>query len=145
MARYLRLLFIFALTSPFGGIIILLYCLEQASGIYNTRFAIVLPLIDLYMFFAFYWMRSHFVKMPPELSEAARIDGVPTWDLLRRIQVPLVMPPDRFTGDQCPFEPGISFFSHWCLLKTPWNAPWLVRLEPSKGIRPLALLCFTEN
>ncbi len=86
-------LFIFGLTLPFGGIIIPLYFLERTIGIYNTRLAIVLPLIGLYMPFAVYWMRSHFVNMPPEISEAARVDGATTWDLFRRIHVPLAIPP----------------------------------------------------
>lgn len=92
-SRFLLILFIFGLTLPFGGIIIPLYYLERAIGIYNTRLAIVLPLIGLYMPFAVYWMRSHFVNMPPEISEAARVDGATTWDLFRRIHVPLATPP----------------------------------------------------
>ena len=46
-SRILLLLFVFGLTLPFGGIIVPLYYLERAIGIYNTRFAIVLPLIGL--------------------------------------------------------------------------------------------------
>jgi raffinose/stachyose/melibiose transport system permease protein len=92
-SHFLLVLFIFGLTLPFGGIIIPLYYLERSIGIYNTRFAIVLPLIGLYMPFAVYWMRSHFVNVPPELTEAARIDGATTWDLFRRIHIPLAMPP----------------------------------------------------
>lgn len=92
-SRFLLVLFIFGLTLPFGGIIIPLYFLERSIGIYNTRLAIVLPLIGLYMPFAVYWMRSHFVNVPPELTEAAQIDGATTWDLFRRIHVPLAMPP----------------------------------------------------
>lgn len=92
-SRLLLVLFIFGLTLPLGGIIIPLYFLERAIGIYNTRFAIVLPLIGIYMPFSVYWMRSHFVNMPPELTEAARVDGATTWDLFRRIHVPLAAPP----------------------------------------------------
>ena len=92
-SRFLLVLFIFGLTLPFGGIIIPLYFLEKSIGIYNTRLAIVLPLIGLYMPFAVYWMRSHFVNVPPELTEAARIDGATTWDLFRRVHIPLALPP----------------------------------------------------
>jgi raffinose/stachyose/melibiose transport system permease protein len=92
-SRVLLGLFIFGLTLPFGGIIVPLYFLERAIGIYNTRLAIVMPLIGLYMPFAVYWMRSHFVNMPPEISEAALVDGATTWDLFRRIHVPLATPP----------------------------------------------------
>jgi raffinose/stachyose/melibiose transport system permease protein len=76
-------LFVFGLTLPFQGIIIPIYILERAMGIYNTQFAIALPLIALYMPFAVFWMRAHFVNMPVEISEAARVDGATTWDLFR--------------------------------------------------------------
>src|SRR5579859_6802951 len=88
-ANVLLLLFVFGLTLPFPGIIIPIYFLERAMGVYNTRLAIVLPLIALYMPFAVFWMRAHFVNMPMEMSEAARVDGASTWDLFWRIHVPL--------------------------------------------------------
>ncbi len=89
----LLLIFVFGLTLPFPGIIIPIYFLERAMGIYNTRLALVLPLIGLYMPFAVFWMRAHFVNMPIEISEAARVDGANTWDLFWRIHVPLARGP----------------------------------------------------
>jgi raffinose/stachyose/melibiose transport system permease protein len=92
-ARVLLFLFVFGLTLPFPGIIIPIYFLERAVGIYNTRLAIVLPLISLYMPFAVYWMRAHFVNMPTEISDAARVDGASTWDMFWSIHVPLARAP----------------------------------------------------
>src|SRR6476619_1666112 len=92
-SRFLLLLFVFGLTLPFGGIIVPLYYLERGAGLYNTRLAIVLPLIGLYMPFAVFWMRAHFVNMPGEISDAARVDGATTWDLFRRIHLPLARAP----------------------------------------------------
>ncbi|MEZ4672522.1 MAG: carbohydrate ABC transporter permease [Anaerolineae bacterium] len=97
-SRILLLLFVFGLTLPFGGIIVPLYYLERAIGIYNTRLAIVLPLIGLYMPFAVFWMRAHFVNMPAEISEAARVDGATTWDLFWRIHLPLARAPMASLG-----------------------------------------------
>jgi raffinose/stachyose/melibiose transport system permease protein len=97
-ARVLLFLFVFGLTLPFGGIIVPLYYLERALGIYNTRLAIVLPLIGLYMPFAVFWMRAHFVNMPSEISEAARVDGATTWDLFLRIHLPLARAPISSLG-----------------------------------------------
>ena len=97
-ANTLLLLFVFGLTLPFTGIIIPIYFLERAMGIYNTRLAIVLPLIALYMPFAVFWMRAHFVNMPTEMSEAARVDGASTWDLFWRIHVPLARAPIASLG-----------------------------------------------
>jgi raffinose/stachyose/melibiose transport system permease protein len=92
-ARLILLLFVFGLTLPFEGIITPLYYLARSMGILNTRVAIVLPLIGLFMPFAVFWMRAHFVNMPAELSEAAEVDGASTWDLFWRIHVPLARAP----------------------------------------------------
>ncbi len=97
-SRVLLPLFVFGLTLPFGGIIVPLYYLERAIGIYNTRLAIALPLIGLYMPFAVYWMRAHFVNMPSEITEAALIDGASNWDLFWHIHVPLATPPITSLG-----------------------------------------------
>jgi raffinose/stachyose/melibiose transport system permease protein len=97
-ARYLLLLFIFGLTLPFEGIITPLYFLARQMGILNSRFAIVFPLIGLFMPFAVYWMRAHFVNMPSEVSEAAKVDGASTWDLFWRIHVPLARAPIASLG-----------------------------------------------
>ena len=97
-SRLLLSLFVFGLTLPFGGIIVPLYYLERAMGIYNTRLAIVLPLIALYMPFAVFWMRAHFVNMPTEISEAARVDGATIWDLFWRIHLPLARAPIASLG-----------------------------------------------
>lgn len=97
-AKYLLLLFIFGLTLPFEGIITPLYFLARQIGILNSRLAIVLPLIGLFMPFAVYWMRAHFVNMPSEVSEAAKVDGASTWDLFWRIHVPLARAPIASLG-----------------------------------------------
>jgi raffinose/stachyose/melibiose transport system permease protein len=92
-ARWLLILFIFGLTLPFEGIITPLYFLSRELGILNTRLAIALPLIGLFMPFAVFWMRAHFVNMPSDITDAARADGASTWNLFWRIHVPLARPP----------------------------------------------------
>jgi raffinose/stachyose/melibiose transport system permease protein len=91
-SRPLFILFLVGLTLPLAGIIIPLYYLVRELGIYDTKLAIILPLIGLYMPFGVFWMRAHFLNMPGELSEAARVDGATTNDLFWRIHVPLAMP-----------------------------------------------------
>lgn len=97
-SRFLLALFVFGLTLPFGGIIVPLYYLERAMGIYNTRLAVVLPLIGLYMPFAVFWMRAHFVNLPSEISEAARVDGASIWNLFWNIHLPLARAPMASLG-----------------------------------------------
>ena len=44
-------------------------------------------------------MRAHFVNMPSELSDAARVDGASTWDLFWQIHLPLARRADCFARD----------------------------------------------
>jgi raffinose/stachyose/melibiose transport system permease protein len=97
-ARWLLLLFVFGLTLPFEGIVTPLYFLARDLGILNTRFAIALPLIGLFMPFGVFWMRAHFATIPSEISEAAQVDGAGTWNLFRRIHIPLARPPMASLG-----------------------------------------------
>jgi raffinose/stachyose/melibiose transport system permease protein len=90
--RLLLLLFVFGLTLPFEGIITPLYYQIRDFGLLNTRWAIILPLIGLFMPFSVYWMRAHFVNMPAELSEAAAVDGANRWQIFWRVHVPLARP-----------------------------------------------------
>ena len=90
--RFLFLFLVLGLTIPFESLIIPLYYEIQALGVLNTQWAIILPLIGLYMPFSVVWMRAHFVGVPRELSEASKVDGATTWQEFRRIQLPLARP-----------------------------------------------------
>lgn len=83
---------VLGLTIPFEAIIIPLYYQITSYGLINTQWAIILPLIGLYMPFGVFWMRAHFVGVPRELSEAARVDGASTLEELRSVQLPLARP-----------------------------------------------------
>jgi raffinose/stachyose/melibiose transport system permease protein len=90
--RLVFLTFVLGLTLPFEGIITPLYYQVRGIGLLNTRWAIIVPLIGLFMPFSVFWMRAHFVNMPKALSEGARVDGANVWQLFWRIHVPLAMP-----------------------------------------------------
>ena len=83
---------VLGLTLPFEGIITPLYYQVREMGLLNTRWAIVLPLIGLFMPFSVLWMRAHFATMPVELTEAAQLDGAGPVQLFWRIHVPLARP-----------------------------------------------------
>jgi len=91
-SRFLFIFFILGLTIPFEALIIPLYYEVQGMGILNTQWAVIFPLIGLYMPFSVIWMRAHFVGVPQELSEAARVDGASRWQEFRSIQLPLARP-----------------------------------------------------
>ena len=90
--RGILIFFVLGLTIPFESLIIPLYYQSQAMGTLNTQWAVIFPLIGLFMPFSVFWMRAHFINVPPELGEAARVDGASTWQEFRRIQLPLAMP-----------------------------------------------------
>ncbi|HEX5617644.1 MAG TPA: carbohydrate ABC transporter permease [Solirubrobacteraceae bacterium] len=90
--QILFIVFLLGITLPFEGVITPLYYQVRDLGLLNTRWAIILPLIGLFMPFSVFWMRAHFVNMPTDLSEAARMDGANTWQLFWRIHVPLAGP-----------------------------------------------------
>ncbi|MBX6371065.1 MAG: carbohydrate ABC transporter permease [Acidothermus sp.] len=84
--------FVLGLTLPYEAILYPLYYQMRSLGLLNTRWAIILPLIALFMPFSIFWMRAHFVNVPRDIVEAARIDGANMWQSFWRVQVPLAMP-----------------------------------------------------
>jgi raffinose/stachyose/melibiose transport system permease protein len=69
-----------------------LYYEMKALGVINTQWAVILPLIGLFMPFSVIWMRAHFLGVPRELSEAAKVDGAGTLKEFLNIQLPLARP-----------------------------------------------------
>src|SRR5690242_9796320 len=86
------LLLLLGLTVPFESLIIPLYYQMSDLGLLNTRWALILPLIGLFMPFSVFWMRTHFLSVPADITEAASIDGANSWTAFLRIQVPLAIP-----------------------------------------------------
>jgi raffinose/stachyose/melibiose transport system permease protein len=90
--KWLYLLFVAGLTLPYEAVITPLYYEIRMIGLLNSRLAIILPLIGLFMPFSVYWMRAHFVNVPHDLTEAAQLDGANRWQEFWRVQVPLARP-----------------------------------------------------
>ena len=91
-ARWMLLVFIAGLTIPFESLITPLFFQMKALGVLNTRYAVILALIGIFMPFGVFWMRSHFVSIPSEISEAAEIDGAGPWQSFWRVHLPLARP-----------------------------------------------------
>ncbi|NED94628.1 carbohydrate ABC transporter permease [Phytoactinopolyspora alkaliphila] len=88
----LYVLILLGLAIPFESTVIPLYYQMQSLDLLNTRLAIVLPLIGLYVPFGVFWMRGHFANMPQALTDAARVDGAGGWRLFWHVHLPLAMP-----------------------------------------------------
>jgi raffinose/stachyose/melibiose transport system permease protein len=80
------------LTVPIESLITPLYYQIQSLGLLNTRWALILPLIGLFMPFSVFWMRTFFQSLPSEIAEAAFVDGAGPWATFRRVHLPLAKP-----------------------------------------------------
>jgi putative aldouronate transport system permease protein len=74
-------------TMYFGGGLIPNFLLVRALGIYNTRFAIILP--GAIATWNLIVMKTSFQHVPASLEESARIDGASDWVILFRIFLPV--------------------------------------------------------
>lgn len=82
------LMFLFTLTMFFSGGLIPTYLLVNQLGLYNTRWAIVLP--SALAVYNLIITRTFFqTGIPPELLEAAKLDGCDDFTFVRRIVLPL--------------------------------------------------------
>ena len=84
------LMFLFVLTMFFSGGLIPMFVLVVKLGLYNTRWAIVLP--PLIATFNLIICRTFFQTLPEELFESARIEGAGEWRIVYKIVAPLSKP-----------------------------------------------------
>jgi raffinose/stachyose/melibiose transport system permease protein len=127
------LLFVLGLTLPYEGVIVPLYYEVRHMGLLGSRWAIILPLIGLFMPFGVYWMRAHFVNAPRELSEAARVDGATTWQLLWRVHVPLARPALTSLGILLSVWTWNQFLLSLVLVENPTNGTMAGSLGAFQG------------
>jgi putative aldouronate transport system permease protein len=85
-----KLNFFIAFTMYFSGGLIPIYMVITELGLYNTRWAMVLPV--LINTFNVMILRSAFESIPNEIFESASMDGAKEFTLLFRMAVPLVKP-----------------------------------------------------
>jgi multiple sugar transport system permease protein len=68
------------------------YLLFQQIGLYNTLTALVLTHVAINLPMTVWLMMTFFRDVPPELEEAARVDGAGRAQAFRRVVLPLVVP-----------------------------------------------------
>ena len=77
---------------PGAATLIPQYLVFNQVGLLGTYTGLILAYISSTLPFSIWMMRSFFLALPPELEEAAQIDGASTWQVLTRILFPLVLP-----------------------------------------------------
>lgn len=85
-------LFLLGLMVPAEAIVIPLYFDLRTLGLIDTIWAIAMPQIAQSIAFGTFWMRTQFRALPPNLVEAAAIDGAGGMQTLWRIIVPPSLP-----------------------------------------------------
>ncbi|WP_322894239.1 MULTISPECIES: carbohydrate ABC transporter permease [unclassified Yoonia] len=77
---------------PFQSILTPLFLLLAKMGLQNSLFGLILVYTTLQLPFSVFMMKNAFDSVPPEIEEAARIDGIKGLRMLWQVMVPLVMP-----------------------------------------------------
>lgn len=126
--------FIFGLTIPVQAIIIPLYQLLSNLGLINSIVGVTLAQVSNGIPFGLFLMRSFFIGVPNELTEAARIDGANHLQILWKVFLPLS-------------QPAIMALLIISALST-WNdffLPLVVLISPGNQTLPLGLVRFAST
>ncbi len=83
-------LILLPLLIPMQGALIVNFITIVRFGLYNTYIAVVLP--SAVSVFGIFLMRQHYLSVPPEIEDAARIDGCNEFQVFWKITFPLVRP-----------------------------------------------------
>jgi multiple sugar transport system permease protein len=77
---------------PRFAVVLPMYDISRALGIYDTTFAVAAALVAINQPFTIWLLRNFFAEIPKELDEAAMIDGCSRFTTLWRVMVPLMGP-----------------------------------------------------
>lgn len=77
---------------PRFAVVLPMYDISRAIGIYDTTFALAVALVAINQPFTIWLLRNFFAEIPKELDEAAMIDGCSRIGMLRRVMIPLMGP-----------------------------------------------------
>lgn len=84
--------FLLTMTLPGLLYIIPLFSLFRGLGLTDNLLGIIIIYTAIYLPFSIFLMRSYFLGLPPELEDAARVDGCSEFGLYRHIILPLSIP-----------------------------------------------------
>jgi multiple sugar transport system permease protein len=77
---------------PRFAVVLPMYDISRALGIYDTKIAVAAALVAINQPFSIWLLRNFFAEIPNELDEAAMLDGCSRWQTLWRVMVPLMGP-----------------------------------------------------
>ena len=77
---------------PRFSVVLPMYEISRALGIYDTTFALAAALVAINQPFSIWLLRNFFAEIPKDLDEAAMIDGCTRTGMLWRVMIPLLRP-----------------------------------------------------
>ena len=92
LAKALYLLFVGGMLVPAQMIVLPLFILLRAVGLFGTLFALIFPYIALGLPLGVLILTPIIATLPSELSDAARVDGANDWQIFWQIILPLLRP-----------------------------------------------------
>jgi multiple sugar transport system permease protein len=119
---------------PYATLLIPLYVLLRVIGLQDSLLGLSLVLAMYQLPFATYMMRISFEAVPREIEESAIVDGAGSFDVLRRILLPVV-------------RAGVVTVGLFAFLAA-WNdffAPLILISDPSKDPLPLAMAILRQQ
>lgn len=81
---------ILGLLVPFFTYMIPLYFQLRSMGLLDSLIGVNLVLASTGLSFGTFFMRAFFSDLPPEIEQAARVDGASEWQIFVRVMLPLV-------------------------------------------------------
>lgn len=75
---------------PYQLLLVPRFMFFRQLGLYDTLWALILP--GIFTLFGTFLLRQFFIACPPELGEAARIDGAGEWAVFWRVYLPQAKP-----------------------------------------------------
>ncbi|MCF7946271.1 MAG: carbohydrate ABC transporter permease [Spirochaetia bacterium] len=90
--KLLLSIFVGGMMLPFQILLLPVFRLSEALGIYDTYWALIAIHTAFQMGFCTFVLRNYMVTIPDSVSEAARIDGCKDFTIYSKIIMPLVLP-----------------------------------------------------
>ncbi len=117
---------------PMQVTIVPVFMLIRGMGLADTLLALIIPALPTA--FGTFLMRQYFMGLPPELAEAAEIDGAGPWKVFFSIYLPLATPGLAIVGI-------LAFNYHW----NEFFRPLIMTISEQNFTLPLGLVTLQGN
>ncbi|WP_341975971.1 carbohydrate ABC transporter permease [Microbacterium sp. LWO13-1.2] len=130
--KILFMLILATMMVPMQVTIVPVFMLVRGMGLADTLLALIVPALPTA--FGTFLMRQYFLSLPPELAEAAEIDGAGPWRVFFGVYLPLAAPGLAIVGI-------LAFNYHW----NEFFRPLIMTISEQNFTLPLGLVTLQGN